>query len=130
MQGRQLTEELQTPLERYNAEQERLDWLLSRNAITWEVYGRGVARAVEQIERAAGGEYRGTAALTEGSVAAASAITRFQREGELGEGAARAERLQQIMEQMRQEQARTRAATEEMAAALLAGNIFRLIGLG
>jgi len=66
----QLFTETMTPLEKYQNELDKLNTLLNEGLISWETYGRGVAKAKDELSKA---EDQHAQALTVGSAEAARA---------------------------------------------------------
>lgn len=102
--GRQLTEQTRNPLETFQREGARLEELRDNGAISDEVFQRGMERAFEQAERSVGDTPVGQAAMTEGSVAAASAIARANRQQERDDPMARTNRVLDELNAMSRDQ--------------------------
>ena len=50
--GRDVTNEFQTPLQKYQSRIQELNAMISKGAISWDVYSRAAADAVSQLEKA------------------------------------------------------------------------------
>jgi hypothetical protein len=122
--GRQLTEQTRNPLETFEREEARLQDLRESGAISEETFLRGRERAFEQAERGVGDVPVGQAALNEGSVAAASAIARANRQMERDDPQAR------VVQVLTELNARAQAQREEirrLSDALNQGQVFRAV---
>ncbi len=125
-QGRALTEQTRSPEEVFEQERLRLDTLRFRGEISDDVHARGMDRALQQVERAAGEAPVGQAALQEGSAAAASAILRAQRQMEREDPAARLARAFAEVRDVAQQQ---RGLQRELVDLVRRGDIFRAVNL-
>jgi hypothetical protein len=81
--AQQLTKDLATPLEQFQSHLAELRFAVLQGGLAWNVYERGVAKAVNELEKLEMAEHaKGPEALTAGSAAALSAINQANRTGD------------------------------------------------
>jgi hypothetical protein len=98
--AKSIFEENQNPLEKFNSQMMELDTLLDAGAISWDTYGRAVAKAAKDLEAA---NSLGNVSLAAGerrdSSGAVSAINKAKMENEMRNKEKPAERLERLQKQ-------------------------------
>lgn len=117
-EGKRTIEENATAFEKYESRIKSLDRQLQSNAISWETYGRAVAKATQELEDAQGFSIALPNALQRGSSEALSQLNRSRAENELKNMETPQQRLERLQNQANDIAAKTRDYTKEVADAV------------
>lgn len=113
-----------TPLEKFNSTMQELDTLLN-NGLSWDVYGRAVAKAVNELEKAHSlGNISLPAAFSANSSEAISAINKAKAENNMANREKPQDRLERIQQNALAVETQTRDYTREIADAAKNRKIF------
>jgi hypothetical protein len=98
--AKSIFEENQLPIERFNSQMVELDTLLEAGAISWDTYGRAVAKAAKDLESANSlSSVSLASAERRDSSGAVSAINKARMENEMRNKEKPAERLERLQKQ-------------------------------
>jgi hypothetical protein len=121
-------EKTRTPLERFNQLMEEQALVLQENSYFADSYSRELLKMVDAADK--GQDIRSPAAVLAGTTAGYSAMVAAGNYA-AGAGESQAQRLERVMKDMKDEQARTTRAVEEMTRAMReqkAPNVLQLPG--